>query len=106
MTKREAIENHRKMWMWIGNETLIKKRKILKSQYFDENKLELIEFLCFCCEYDKWQGNNQCEHCPIDWGSYKCTYRNSPYRGWMEANDYREAAAFAFEIANLPERME
>lgn len=33
MTRKEAIENHRKMWNWIADETVKQQRKVLKSEY-------------------------------------------------------------------------
>ena len=38
MTKKKAVENHRKMWWWIAEKTLERERKVWKYEYFEENK--------------------------------------------------------------------
>ena len=35
MTKKEAVENHRKMWRWIAEETVKRKSKVFKKKSKD-----------------------------------------------------------------------
>ena len=105
MTKQEALENHRKLWNWIADKTMERKRRVEKFEYFEENGIDMILNGCYCCKYDS-QFNNLCDHCPIDWGNDNndCCYKNSPYNKWSFEYDYLKAAQYAREIANLPER--
>ena len=102
MTKREAVENHRKMWRWIAEKTLERKRKVWKYEYFEENELDSPFNDCFCCEYTS-QFNGDCVKCPINWGNKFCM--ESYYVDWSEW-EYRYwlCAYYADLIANLPER--
>jgi hypothetical protein len=114
LTKQEAIENHRKMWKWIAGETLIRKYKVLKEEYFREHNIPVYEIPlneCYCCEHAKlikqpWI--SQCEYCPIVWikniSFYKCLYVNSPYYLWADTRDYVRASKLARQIAELPEK--
>lgn len=48
----EAIENHRKMWNWIADETEQRKEIVTKEDYFAENKIQDDVFEnCYACEY-------------------------------------------------------
>lgn len=126
MTKQEAIENHRKMWNWIADETLkqgriVRKREYLDRFYNDEYNTEYIIGDCFCCQYDYEQSMNQiinvknrnCKYCPINFGEGNIETScingdDSPYRKWLIAfkrqHLIEEAAKYAREIAELPER--
>ena len=50
MTKKEAVENHRKMWRWIAEKTLERKRKVWKYEYFKENKLDRLSIIAFVAD--------------------------------------------------------
>lgn len=105
MTRQEAIENHKKMWNWIADETIKQNRKVFKNEYLRINSYEHMFILhrCFLCEYTQ----NQCCICPILWGSYDCySSELSLYRRWRVEKDVIECAKLANEIANLPEREE
>lgn len=111
LTKSEAIFNHRKMWHWMAAETRKQKRKVYKLEYLDfynisdENK----PFgSCYACQYDI-QCDNDCTHCPINWGDgMGCFTDGSLYREWLACNenenDWERAAELADKIAELPER--
>ena len=102
MTKKEAVENHRKMWWWIARKTLERERKVWKYEYFEENKLYPPINDCFCCEYTS-QFKGDCKKCPINWDNTYCL--NSYYVDWSECDySYLFCAALADLIANLPER--
>lgn len=111
MTKQECIENHRKMWNWIADETEKRKDIVRKDEYFEAMRIPYEWrplFECYACDFCK----TNCENCPIDWGGgKKCYTDNSPFNKWGEAlvlgsitplKYYKEAARFAREIANLP----
>ena len=74
ITKKQAIAEHRKMWQWIAEETLKRKKIVYKKEYMKEYfPNEDIRCNCFCCEYDKQKTNPEenigCKFCPLDWGS-------------------------------------
>ena len=126
LTKQEAVENHRKMWNWIADETLKRKRKVTKAEYFcemnvDEDCIPL--FTCYCCEYGDQKSNfrrpasrcvSKCKHCPLDWKSeiddLMCInkYKDGDFKGLFGKldfeTDYKKCAELAREIANLEER--
>ena len=80
LTKKRAIEEHRKMWNWIAeqyeNETdiLLELHDIdrLKDYYIQLHLNELSDLKmagnCFCCAYDRLY-NGDCSHCPLNWGN-------------------------------------
>ncbi|MDO5399307.1 MAG: hypothetical protein Q4G33_15440 [bacterium] len=100
MTKQEAIENHRKMWRWIAEQTRIRKRIVSKNEYFDTFGIPYISTCCYCCEY----AENTCSNCPIEWNRRYCM--DSEYAKWLYADTWQEAAHWAEVIAELPERIE
>lgn len=109
MTKQEAIENHRKMWLWIAKRILKEQKcgyiSTIKNLYFLENNISKVENDCFCCEY------GDCIECPINWGTIsvddgklirKCCYI-SLYGSFINNMSYRKAALIAYKISKLPE---
>lgn len=102
MTRKEAIENHRKMWNWIADETVKQRRKILKSEYpFYDTKT--LRSNCFLCEYT----NGDCNVCPFEWPADTC-YGDvegniALYILWLDEECLQKRAEYAREIANLPE---
>lgn len=124
LTFEEAIENHRKMWNWIADETEKRRELVNKSDYFEENDIIMCHLFCFCCQYAKDNSDatrlgveiRDCKICPIDWGvqvddydKHQCIKHNTPYDWWVEANSFEEwkfAAKYARQIANLPVRRE
>lgn len=132
LTKKQAIEEHRKMWTWIAE--LIKNddgkyysEKLYKNIIYKMKReyLELylpgedVRAYCFCCEYTFNMYPKTfcaCAHCPIVWGDEDknvemgCSnLRSSPYRSLKRLVypfDKRLAYNEALRIANLPERSE
>lgn len=112
MTKQECIENHRKMWNWIADETEKQERIVDKGDYFNVMKIPYKSrplFECYACDFCE----ADCEKCPIQWEMGKCYHGDSPFVKWGEAvmiarinplKFYKEVAQYAREIANLPER--
>jgi len=118
ISRKEAIEEHRKMWNWIADETLKRKTCVHKHDYLNKfyPDLHLIND-CFLCDYagyissDYFSLNNtmNCEECPLDWGSPNCCARIGvvSYYHWSDAvslKKWKSAAKYAREIANLKEK--
>lgn len=106
LTKKEALESHRKMWTWIANE--IKEEKyvvniiLLKKRYLGFSASHIVNY-CFLCDYDdRFYGD--CKHCPVDtnFDFYDCL--GGLYEMCFNARTYEEQYELALEIANLPER--
>lgn len=106
MTKKEAVENHRKMWRWIAEKTFERKRRVEKEEYFIEVKPALKGLIynnCFCCEYTFSLRPMDCDKCPIKWNNTFCM--DSYYGNWLiELENYWSSAIYAVAVAKLPER--
>ena len=125
LTKKQAIEEHRKMWNWIA--------KQIKTQPLEErfstpcyNWVNLISDLkryylydfkevennCFCCEYAfNTSGYDQrmCDFCPLVWSGIGCCDASGEYLRLISLNGYSDenkenAYELALKIANLPEK--
>lgn len=114
LTFDQAIEEHRKMWNWIANETLKRKRVITKKDYLYRYPDLDLENECFLCEYVFNNMNCDCDYCPVTWrnsddsGKYCCS-TDALYLKFTIArdnNDHKEAAIIARKIAELPSRPE
>lgn len=121
MTKEVAIRNHRKLWMWVHNETLKRKVPVQNEDYFDENNIPRVSACCYLCYFalnykekdpDK---TSICNYCPVEWPDYdessvrSCTnVLNTGLLNKLEYadkhEDYIKYAEIASEIASLPER--
>ena len=104
LTKEQAIENHRKMWNWIADETLKRKRVVRKDEYFIEKGISVVQCWCYCCEYSTDNSYIDCDKCPIQWKNGLC--EAGEYDDWRAAcfkENYKKAAKLARIIANLPE---
>lgn len=126
LTREQAITKHRQMWNWIADKTLIRKRRITKQEYFNENLGENEEqplVNCYACQYSAEQSgiisfsDNICQFCPIDWNSnahcLMCLYSDDSlsdnvFTLWQNTiiGNWENAAELARQIAELPERME
>lgn len=103
MTKKEAVENHRKMWRWIAEETLKRQRKVFKDEYL-YLAYEDITNECFCCEYVSQFTNEACAICPITWPNGRCGGANGLYAKFIHAESLKQRAELAYIISELPER--
>ena len=130
LTKKQAIEEHRKMWNWIAD--AIKNEEDLpavvsrydwdslivdlKRNYFlnykgQKYKDDHTYTYCFCCEYAYNTSNDICRYCPVMWsgstgyccGEYGEYIELISLRGYSDENR-RKAYILALKIANLPER--
>ena len=117
LTLEETIENHRKLWNWIADETERKKRKVQKEEYFTDDRIcEPVAFGCFCCHYtidpDDTLKYVHCQKCPLDWNvekiQYACESHDALYSVWSKLDPWKweTAAKLAREIANLPLKAE
>ena len=126
LTKKEAIENHRKMWNWIA--VMLKSERYKAFDYMEHGKRYGITITClkeayinmiglkgeiycdcFCCEY-AFNSNllRACDNCPVIWSYDRCDEVGCEY-GQLFFLPYTpenlpKAVALALEIANLPER--
>lgn len=114
LSRDQAINEFRRMWAWIALETYGCKQKIEKEDYiytfgYDHRH---IRSLCFLCEYDLQQRNPRqrvCDNCPIefidDCGEVtECDIEGTVYMNWVNAEEWQDAAKYAWEIANLEEK--
>lgn len=107
LTREQAIYEHRKMWNWIADECLKRKRKVEKYEYFDEHPVygEIPQCYCWCCEYS----DVYCSTCPIQFDGPMARCTNKPesptiYNYYFSCCDYNIASECARKIANFPER--
>lgn len=94
MTYEEA---HRKMWTWLAENP-----EKTKEDWFDVNKYESVDSLCFacvCCDID-------CKHCPLGREVIGCS--DGLFNEWKHAyyydKNYELASQYASIIAQLPWR--
>ena len=103
MTRKEAIQKHRKMWSWIADNPGKDKRDYLEK--FDPESKLISD--CYLCEYAEERGRD-CEDCLVSWPSGGSCYAvNELYEIWgirMFRGHYTEASRIARQIAELPER--
>lgn len=125
MTKQQAVEEHRKMWSWIAEETQKQQRCVGKAEYQMNCGRQSFDILndCFCCQFsmDYPDDHAECERCPIEFDStaheYMCIYTSDDsmenkfsdglYAAWemdCESGDWEHAAEMAYIIAGLTER--
>lgn len=109
LTKSEAVRRHRQMWRWIADETekrgeCVDKIDAIRAIWPNLYLRPLND--CWCCEYGSMFGKQQCDKCPVIWSARHCVLSRE-YNGWSCAwrkNDYKDAAEYARQIAELPER--
>lgn len=112
MTRKEAIELHRKMWNRIANVCCTIEitypgfpisRRNIKLIIANNTGIDSSELLnnCYLCTY----ANNCCSMCPLDWGgALTCCDNKSPYKEFCNSKSWGEAVDRAEVIAQLPER--
>lgn len=134
LTKKQAIEEHRKMWNWIADAIKNKEDCLLVVSHYDwislianlkrhyllnykGQKYKDIRAYCFCCEYanntsnDAYHEIDNCRYCPVIWSGSNgyCCGKYGEYAKLMSLRGYsdesrRKAYKLALKIANLPER--
>lgn len=106
MTKREAIENHRKMWNWIADQIEQEKDHQhivrLQREYMEQHGIAVSE-PDFCCLYDA-EHNNDCTSCPLIWCGDEKNLCFAIHKTCLYEYEYKEQARLAREIANMPEK--
>ena len=134
LSKKETIEEHRKMWNWIAERLTAENGKNideLKFEYCEQFADYAILNQCFCCQYVENHMNDdepmRCDLCPLEWGTenqvgkYFCEKglvgKPLPFEEeyghglWLKAmkaiseyKDYELAREIAKQIAELPEK--
>lgn len=130
LTKKQAIEEHRKMWNWIAEQIKkysVRKLKsfpdwasiivLLKQRYTSNMKISIYND-CFCCEYtsvkmDEDFYSYSCgETCPLVWGGnnfigcMRAEYGTFESLKDISTENKEIAYQLALKIANLPEKEE
>ena len=107
-TKDEFINEHRKMWTWIANETLRRKEKVEKYQYLSHNVTKVVYNDCWLCDYVYLTHKGHCEYCPLKWldtdgneVNWCWEPSNSLYQAWNKEENYQKAYELAYKIDNL-----
>ena len=123
--KKDAIDEHRKMWNWIANISEKEQRFATKEEYIKEKGYEKfhIKANCFCCAYNSSFNADDCLHCPLIWYERQvkekddtcfCMSEFSPFIIYFNALGYNLSSSFkkvtieeyveaARKIANLKE---
>lgn len=106
LTLKEVVDNHKVLWTWLADETLIRKYKVEKYEFFAEHGIHRLEApicCCYCCEYVVQNSlKGECENCPLSWGSVACFRGKALFIKWKREDNYIKAAELARQIANLP----
>lgn len=128
LTKKRAIQEHRKMWNWIADQYERDTKIFNECSFIEDLQRRYIDLYynnedvlrnCFCCEYTDIHDSG-CEKCPIDWNSTAnysmCVQKNNDGQKnlyWelyfilfanLSIEDRLKCAQIARQIANLPER--
>ena len=124
LTREQAIEEHRKMWNWIADETLKRRKCVYKRDYLETQNIKLFDLYvnCFLCHYARQfdDGYKDCSRCPLEWrksgdtrysGNEYCIcdkdgmlYREWSYAKFSPIFSSKHIADLARKIANLPEK--
>ena len=116
LTRRQALNKHRKMWNWIADETEKRGEIVEKRDYFamlhKENPFLSVLHNCYCCEYNATHtlknSDEPCDCCPINWGINHGIYQCNSYMEKLRAadcgRDVKMAVYYVHQIANLSER--
>ena len=101
------IENHRRLWRWLTYQSLIKKRKVYKAEYFNFYNIKTNVYNnCYLCEYSINQNTEKesCSFCPIKWKH--CTNPRSLYHKWVSClnSNYKKASYYAWRISKLKKK--
>ena len=117
-TPADYMIQHKKMWNWVADQTIKRKQKVTKDEYFKRKNIKKIyipENCCYACEVAAMSAikNNvshlkMCDYCPINWdtkmlktkGDRKCV--QSIYNEWLTEKNWRRCAELARTIANMP----
>lgn len=117
MNLKTALEEHRKMWLWMAYKAdaykslCVQDRKLLYLNSFCSPK---VKHLCYLCEYVS--SNFQlvalpmglhidCSKCPLSWlwgsdDATLCESAYSPFTAWKLSKNEEELKLFALIIAN------
>jgi hypothetical protein len=101
LTKREALEVTRNLWIWISNNNRHEgvNTATFKRSYpgWEDKKYKNN---CPLCEY-KAQNKISCTKCLIEWPEYNCFSKESPYKMWRDSISLETQREYALEIIAL-----
>ena len=116
LEREAAIRLHRAMWNWVADviegKQCVQRIAVLKQEFvqrvvrWDEQVL----CNCFCCEFVRQNDRyDDCLLCPLNWGTdhendYPCERDDGLWIQCQDCTNWKEQAALARKIANLPER--
>lgn len=108
LTKEKAIEEHRKMWNWIADETLKQKRKVNENEYFQHlNLTDIPKDNSFISEYIMQQmeitktTSVEVFLYNFEYGKQFAVPTAQDLFSYCDDDHYQNASIFAREITNL-----
>ena len=102
-----SLTQHKLMFQWIARDTRKRQKKVSATDYFLENDIEHIPFICdYICDYVFRNHQCNCHYCPVKWPQssnthYKSPCMNSVYGQWLLETDWQKAALLAEELTKL-----
>ena len=101
LTARQALEIGLELWEWLEDNPSKE-----KHEWPGWEKYERMAADCPCCEYKDQQDSNDCGDCLIYWRlklglDNHCTYYDSPFLRWCNAETPRSSRFWAGKVAKL-----
>lgn len=114
LTREQAIEEHRKMWLWISRQIMkdyVANRKVMTIYFYKREYLnkvypdERIRGNCFCCEYVIQHGESCSEDCLLYWNDKRTEFVCDDYFGYYEiiTNIIKKPYSARYDFATLEE---
>jgi hypothetical protein len=109
--KKVIIENHKKLWDWIIEETNKRKKKVNKDDYFEKYSQHLKKVpknKCFLCEYAEKNKRKENYHiCDYCLASYCFCFSNDDhdelYELFTKATNWKKSIKLAEKIRDIIE---
>ena len=106
--RKYYIDNHRKMWHWLAENSDKVKRDWPGWEKYDSNPPPDEMEHCFLCVYTSHTENMDCHNCPIDWCITDMCMDVYPvksyYLSYCNAIKLKAKTKYAKIIAELPEK--
>lgn len=112
LTKKKAIELHRRLWDWLVQNPM-KEKWDWSNWEKNGGDIPKCKNDCFLCGYVINQpggadddGNPDCELCPLDWPKGSCVFWDDGglFNKWAYAKTPKTKKKYAILIRDLPER--
>ena len=114
LTREQAIEEHRKMWLWISRQIMkdyVANRKVMtiysyKCDYLNCNfPNENVKSKCFCCEYVAQHSESCYKDCPLYWNDKRTEFVCNYYFGYYNIiiNIIKKPYSARYDFATLEE---